>query len=62
MTFEIHSDITNRSMTIAARAMQQVLRAKTQHPLGRFRLERLFHNALLLTHSTESLLRSMPVR
>ena len=26
MTFEIHSDITNRSMTIAARAMRRVLR------------------------------------
>ena len=28
MTFEIHSDITNRSMTIAARAMRKVLRRK----------------------------------
>ena len=28
MTFEIHSDITNRSMTIAARAMRKVMRRK----------------------------------
>ena len=28
MTFEIHSDITNRSMTVAARAMRRVLRRK----------------------------------
>ena len=28
MTFEIHSDITNRSMTIASRAMRKVLRRK----------------------------------
>ena len=28
MTFEIHSDITNRSMTVAARAMRKVLRRK----------------------------------
>ena len=28
MTFEIHSDITNHSMTVAARAMRRVLRRK----------------------------------
>ena len=28
MTFEIHSDITNRSMTVAARAMRRALRRK----------------------------------
>ena len=28
MTFEIHSNITNRSMTVAARAMRKVLRRK----------------------------------
>ena len=28
MTFEIRSDITNRSMTIASRAMRKVLRRK----------------------------------
>ena len=28
MTFEIHSDITNRSMTVAARAMRKALRRK----------------------------------
>lgn len=42
MTFEIHSDITNHSMTIAARAMRKVLRRKRSILLGHFRLERLF--------------------
>ena len=28
MTFEIHSNITNRTMTVAARAMRRVLRRK----------------------------------
>ena len=28
MTFEIHSKITNRTMTVAARAMRRVLRRK----------------------------------
>ncbi|MBD9068111.1 MAG: hypothetical protein EGP70_00670 [Butyricicoccus sp.] len=31
MTFEIHSDITNRSMTIASRAMRKVLRHEFRH-------------------------------
>ena len=42
MTFEIHSNITNRSMTVAARAMRRVLRRKEKHYLGHLRLERLF--------------------
>ena len=42
MTFEIHSDITNHSMTIAARAMRNGAAAKEKHYLGHLRLERLF--------------------
>ena len=43
MTFEIHSGITNRSMTVAARAMRRVLRRKRSIGWTVF-----FINALLL--------------
>ena len=48
MTFEIHSDITNRSMTIAARAMRKVLRRKRNIIWAIFDWSVFFINALLL--------------
>ena len=48
MTFEIHSDITNRSMTIAARAMRRVLRRKRSILWASFDWSVYFINALLL--------------
>ena len=48
MTFEIHSDITNRSMTVAARAMRRVLRRKRSIIWAIFGWTVFFINALLL--------------
>ena len=48
MTFEIHSDITNRSMTIAARAMRRVLRRKRNIMWAIFGWSVFLFNALLL--------------
>ena len=48
MTFEVHSDITNRSMTIAARAMRKVLRRKRSILWAIFGWSVFFINALLL--------------
>ena len=48
MTFEIHSDITNRSMTIAARAMRKVLRRKRSILWAIFGWSVFLFNALLL--------------
>ena len=48
MTFEIHSDITNRSMTIAARAMRRVLRRKRSIMWAIFGWSVFLFNALLL--------------
>ena len=48
MTFEIHSDITNRSMAIAARAMRKVLRRKRSILWAVFGWSAFFINALLL--------------
>ena len=48
MTFEIHSDITNRSMTIAARAMRRVLRRKRSIVWTIFGWSVFVFNALLL--------------
>ena len=48
MTFEIHSDITNRSMTIAARAMRRVLRPKRSIVWTIFGWSVFVFNALLL--------------
>ena len=48
MTFEIHSDITNHSMTIAARAMRKVLRRKRNIIWAIFGWSVFFINALLL--------------
>ena len=48
MTFEIHSDITNRSMTVAARAMRRVLRRKRSILWAIFDWSVFFINALLL--------------
>ena len=48
MTFEIHSDITNRSMTVAARAMRKVLRRKRSIIWAIFGWTVFFINALLL--------------
>ena len=48
MTFEIHSDITNRSMTVAARAMRKVLRRKRSILWAIFGWSVFFINALLL--------------
>ena len=48
MTFEIHSDITNRSMTIAARAMRRVLRRKRSIMWAIFGWNVFLFNALLL--------------
>lgn len=48
MTFEIHSGITNRSMTVAARAMRRVLRRKRSIMWVIFGWTVFFINALLL--------------
>ena len=48
MTFEIHSDITNRSMTVAARAMRRVLRRKRSIIWAIFGWTVFLFNALLL--------------
>ena len=48
MTFEIHSDITNRSMTIASHAMRKVLRRKRSILWAIFDWSVFFINALLL--------------
>ena len=48
MTFEIYSDITNRSMTIASRAMRRVLRRKRSIIWAIFGWTVFFINALLL--------------
>lgn len=48
MTFEIHSNITNRSMTVAARAMRRVLRRKRSIIWAIFGWSDFFINALLL--------------
>ena len=48
MTFEIHSDITNRSMTIASRAMRKVLQRKSSILWAIFGWSVFFINALLL--------------
>ena len=48
MTFEIHSDITNHSMTIASRAMRKVLRRKRSILWAIFGWSVFFINALLL--------------
>ena len=48
MTFEIHSDITNRSMTVAARAMRKVLQRKSSILWAIFGWSVFFINALLL--------------
>ena len=48
MTFEIHSDITNHSMTIAARAMRKVLWRKRSILWAIFGWSVFLFNALLL--------------
>ena len=48
MTFEIHSDITNRSMTIASRAMRRVLWRKRSIIWAIFDWSVFLFNALLL--------------
>lgn len=48
MTFEIHSDITNQSMTVAARAMRRVLRRKRSIVWTIFGWSVFVFNALLL--------------
>ena len=48
MTFEIHSNITNRSMTVAARAMRRVLRRKRSIMWAIFGWSVFLFNALLL--------------
>ena len=48
MTFEIHSNITNRSMTVAARAMRRVLRRKRNITWAIFGWTVFFIKALLL--------------
>ena len=48
MTFEIHSGITNRSMTVAARAMRRVLRRKRNIIWAIFGWSVFLFNALLL--------------
>ena len=48
MTFEIHSDITNRSMTIASRAMRRVLRRKRNIIWAIYGWSVFFINTLLL--------------
>ena len=48
MTFDVHSDITNRSMTIASRAMRKVLRRKRNIIWAIYGWSVFFINALLL--------------
>ena len=48
MPFEIHSDITNRSMAVASRAMRKVLRRKRSILWAIFDWSVFFINALLL--------------
>ena len=48
MTFEIHSNITNRSMTVAVRAMRKVLRRKRNIIWAIFGWSIFLFNALLL--------------
>ena len=48
MTFDVHSDITNRSMTVASRAMRKVLRRKRSILWAIFGWSVFFINALLL--------------
>ena len=48
MTFEIHSDITNRSMTVAARAMRRALRRKRSIVWAIFGWSVFLFSALLL--------------
>ena len=48
MAFEIHSDITNRSMTIASRAMRKVLRRKRNIIWAIYGWSVFFINTLLL--------------
>ena len=48
MTFEIYSDITNRSMTIASRAMRKVLQRKSSILWAIFGWSVFLFNALLL--------------
>ena len=48
MTFEIYSDITNRSMTIASRAMRKVLQRKNSILWAIFGWSVFLFNALLL--------------
>ena len=48
MTFEIHSNITNRSMTVAARAMRKVLRRKRNIIWAIFGWSVFLFSALLL--------------
>ena len=48
MTFEIHSNITNRSMTVAARAMRRVLRRKRNIIWAIYGWSVFFINTLLL--------------
>ena len=48
MTFEIHSDITNRAMAVASRAMRKVLRRKRSILWAIFDWSVFFINALLL--------------
>ena len=52
MTFEIHSDITNRSMAIASRAMRKVLRRKHSIIWAVFGWSVFLFNALLLILSS----------
>ena len=55
MTFEIHSDITNRSMTVAARAMRKVLRRKRSILWAIFGWSVFLFNALLLIIAIDDL-------
>ena len=48
MTFEIHNDITNRSMTVAARAMRKALRRKRSIVWAIFGWSVFLFSALLL--------------
>ena len=48
MTFEIHSDITNRSMTVAARAMRRALQRKSSILWAIFGWSVFLFSALLL--------------
>ena len=53
MTFEIHSDITNRSMAIASRAMRKVLRRKRSILWAVFGWSVFIFNALLIPFNGE---------